>query len=204
MRLVFKSQNALSSPAVLCRVRVAPVLKAAVSPFKQSKQKRGDPDVGPLPLTPENVELVLDEMRPYLVADGGNVSLAEINGGIRCRTPRARPCNSREYMHDLATNVDEYMHYLAKPQASFLPSNRHPTHLTRSQPDPTCNYRFSLTTCFLFPSASPPLPWRAGTVRLELLGACGSCASSTMTMKMGLERGLREKIPEILEVEQVN
>lgn len=83
MRLVFKSQNALSSPAVLCRVRVAPVLKAAVSPFKQSKQKRGDPDVGPLPLTPENVELVLDEMRPYLVADGGNVSLAEINGGIR-------------------------------------------------------------------------------------------------------------------------
>lgn len=130
MRLVFKSQNALSSPAVLCRVRVAPVLKAAVSPFKQSKQKRGDPDVGPLPLTPENVELVLDEMRPYLVADGGNVSLAEINGGIRCRTPRARPCDSREYMHDLATNVGEYMHYLATPQASLsgitVKSSSHP------------------------------------------------------------------------------
>ena len=47
-------------------------------------------------------------------------------------------------------------------------------------------------------------PRRAGTVRLELLGACGSCASSTMTMKMGLERGLREKIPEILDVEQVS
>jgi lysyl-tRNA synthetase class 2 len=42
-----------------------------------------------------------------------------------------------------------------------------------------------------------------GIVRLELQGACGSCASSAMTMKMGLERGLREKIPEIVAVEQV-
>ncbi len=33
-------------------------------------------------------------------------------------------------------------------------------------------------------------------------GACGSCPSSTQTMKMGLERGLREKIPEIQEVIQ--
>ena len=37
-------------------------------------------------------------------------------------------------------------------------------------------------------------------VKLELQGACGSCPSSTMTMKMGLERRLREKIPEISEV----
>ena len=29
-------------------------------------------------------------------------------------------------------------------------------------------------------------------VRLELQGACGSCPSSTMTMKMGLERRLKE------------
>jgi hypothetical protein len=35
-----------------------------------------------LPLTAENVELVLDEMRPYLKADGGNVRLAEIDGPI--------------------------------------------------------------------------------------------------------------------------
>ena len=40
-------------------------------------------------------------------------------------------------------------------------------------------------------------------VKLELQGACGSCPSSTMTMKMGLERRLREKIPEISEVGSV-
>jgi Fe-S cluster biogenesis protein NfuA len=74
-----------------------------------------------LTLTPENVEKVLDEMRPYLMADGGNVELVEIDGPI---------------------------------------------------------------------------------VRLRLQGACGSCPSSTMTLKMGIERRLCEIIPEIAEVEQ--
>jgi Fe-S cluster biogenesis protein NfuA len=40
-------------------------------------------------------------------------------------------------------------------------------------------------------------------VRLRLQGACGSCPSSTMTLRMGIERRLREFIPEIAEVEQV-
>ena len=39
-------------------------------------------------------------------------------------------------------------------------------------------------------------------VKLELVGACGTCPSSSMTMKMGLERKLKEKIPEITEVIQ--
>lgn len=75
-----------------------------------------------LELTPTNVETVLDEMRPYLMADGGNVELVEIDGPI---------------------------------------------------------------------------------VKLRLQGACGSCPSSTMTLRMGIERRLREMIPEIAEVEQV-
>lgn len=75
-----------------------------------------------LALTTDNVETVLDELRPYLMADGGNVELAEIEGPI---------------------------------------------------------------------------------VKLKLQGACGSCPSSAMTLKMGIERRLREKIPEIVEVEQV-
>lgn len=75
-----------------------------------------------LALTSENVETVLDEMRPYLMADGGNVELVEIDGPI---------------------------------------------------------------------------------VKLRLQGACGSCPSSTMTLRMGIERRLREFIPEIAEVEQV-
>jgi Fe-S cluster biogenesis protein NfuA len=40
-------------------------------------------------------------------------------------------------------------------------------------------------------------------VKLELEGACGTCPSSSMTMKMGLERKLKERIPEIAEVIQV-
>jgi len=73
-------------------------------------------------LTDNNVETVLDELRPYLIADGGNVELVDIDGPI---------------------------------------------------------------------------------VKLRLQGACGSCPSSTMTLKMGIERKLRESIPEIAEVEQV-
>ncbi|AUS99168.1 MULTISPECIES: NifU family protein [unclassified Nostoc] len=73
-------------------------------------------------LTVENVEKVLDEMRPYLMSDGGNVELVELDGPI---------------------------------------------------------------------------------VKLRLQGACGSCPSSTMTLRMGLERRLREMIPEIAEVEQI-
>ncbi|MEL6398205.1 MAG: NifU family protein [Cyanobacteria bacterium P01_A01_bin.70] len=75
-----------------------------------------------LALTQDNVENVLDELRPYLMADGGNVELVEIDGP---------------------------------------------------------------------------------TVRLRLQGACGSCPSSAMTLRMGIERRLREFIPEIAEVEQV-
>lgn len=74
-----------------------------------------------LTLTPDNVEQVLEEMRPYLMSDGGNVELVEIDGPV---------------------------------------------------------------------------------VKLRLQGACGSCASSTVTLKMGIERRLREMIPEIAEVEQ--
>lgn len=75
-----------------------------------------------LALTPENVETVLDELRPYLMADGGNVELVDIEGPV---------------------------------------------------------------------------------VKLRLNGACGSCPSSTMTLRMGIERKLREMIPELGEVEQV-
>ncbi|AFY61265.1 NifU family protein [Synechococcus sp. PCC 6312] len=75
-----------------------------------------------LELTHENIEKVLDELRPYLMADGGNVEVVEVEGPI---------------------------------------------------------------------------------VRLRLQGACGSCPSSTMTLRMGIERKLKESIPEIAEVEQV-
>ncbi len=40
-------------------------------------------------------------------------------------------------------------------------------------------------------------------VFVHLVGACGMCPSSTMTLKMGVERAIREAIPEIKEVVQV-
>ena len=76
----------------------------------------------PQALTLENVERTLDELRPFLMADGGNVEVVEIDGPV---------------------------------------------------------------------------------VKVRLQGACGSCPSSTMTLKMGIERKMRESIPEVSEVVQV-
>ncbi|KAL7529867.1 hypothetical protein ACHAXR_006104 [Thalassiosira sp. AJA248-18] len=69
-----------------------------------------------LELNIENVDKVLDEVRPYLISDGGNVSVQKVE-----------------------------------------------------------------------------TPTDGGDVYLLLEGACGSCASSTVTMKMGIERVLKEK-----------
>jgi len=77
-----------------------------------------------LPFSKENVDKILDEVRPYLISDGGNVSVQRI--------------------------VEE----------------------TRD-------------------------------VYLVLEGACGSCASSTVTMKMGIERVLKENFPDLGQVLQV-
>jgi len=91
-----------------------------VSPFEEgSGTQAGKPT---LPLTWENVDAVLDELRPYLRSDGGDCKIVEIDGPI---------------------------------------------------------------------------------VRLELQGSCSSCSSSTVTLKMGIERTLMERIPEIAEVTAV-
>jgi Fe-S cluster biogenesis protein NfuA len=42
-----------------------------------------------------------------------------------------------------------------------------------------------------------------GQVRVKLKGACGSCPMSTVTLKMGIERALKEKVPGVTEVVQV-
>lgn len=39
-----------------------------------------------------------------------------------------------------------------------------------------------------------------GIVTLQLTGACSGCPMSTMTLKMGIERAIKQKIPEIVEV----
>ena len=39
-----------------------------------------------------------------------------------------------------------------------------------------------------------------GVVQIRFHGACHGCPSSTMTLQMGIERNLREKVPEITSV----
>lgn len=42
-----------------------------------------------------------------------------------------------------------------------------------------------------------------GVVSVKLLGACGGCPMAQMTLKMGIERYLKSKVPEIKEVVSV-
>lgn len=105
--------------------------QAVVSPFTRATVHRQigsshdyDDDEELPPLTPYLVDKALDEVRPYLIADGGNVEVAAVQDGI---------------------------------------------------------------------------------VMLRLQGACGTCPSSTATMKMGIERSLRATFGEqLLEVQQVD
>lgn len=39
-----------------------------------------------------------------------------------------------------------------------------------------------------------------GVVKVRLRGACGSCPMSMMTLKMGVEKQLKQEIPEVKEV----
>ena len=42
------------------------------------------------------------------------------------------------------------------------------------------------------------------TVRVRLQGACSGCPSAAMTLKMGVERLLQQKLPEVKEVVAVD
>ncbi len=43
-----------------------------------------------------------------------------------------------------------------------------------------------------------------GVVQIRFHGACHGCPSSTMTLQMGIERNLRERVPEITQVVPVS
>ncbi len=42
-----------------------------------------------------------------------------------------------------------------------------------------------------------------GVARVRMMGACGGCPMSTMTLKMGIERAVRQQVPEIRAVEAI-
>ena len=42
-----------------------------------------------------------------------------------------------------------------------------------------------------------------GVVKVKMKGACSGCPMSTMTLKMGIERVLKQQVPEVKEVVSV-
>ena len=42
-----------------------------------------------------------------------------------------------------------------------------------------------------------------GIIKVKLTGACSACPMSQMTLKMGIERLLKQEIPEVVEVVSV-
>lgn len=42
-----------------------------------------------------------------------------------------------------------------------------------------------------------------GTVKVKLMGACGGCPMSQMTLKMGIEKILKQNVPEVTGVMSV-
>ncbi|KAK9852334.1 hypothetical protein WJX84_005018 [Apatococcus fuscideae] len=129
--------TAASSPAVPSSV-VAPQPGAVassqpggpqiVSPFSRAgvqSSMAGTDEVGPREMSIDTVDKALDEVRPYLMADGGDVEVAGVDNGI---------------------------------------------------------------------------------ITLRLQGACGTCPSSTSTLKMGIERSLKatfgDQLQEVVEVDR--
>jgi Fe-S cluster biogenesis protein NfuA len=43
-----------------------------------------------------------------------------------------------------------------------------------------------------------------GIVKLKLLGACGSCPMSIMTLKAGIEEAIKKAVPDVTGVEALN
>ena len=43
-----------------------------------------------------------------------------------------------------------------------------------------------------------------GVVHVELVGACGTCPISTMTLKAGVERIIKDRVPGVAAVEAVD
>lgn len=42
-----------------------------------------------------------------------------------------------------------------------------------------------------------------GIVSLRMVGACGGCPMSTLTLKMGIERAIRQEVPEVKAVHAI-
>ncbi|KAJ8899014.1 hypothetical protein K2173_008837 [Erythroxylum novogranatense] len=117
--LALKQRNPFPKERVLHRKAI----KASSASSPTGSSSLGLYSAHKLELTVQNVDLVLEDVRPYLIADGGNVDVVSVDDGV---------------------------------------------------------------------------------ISLKLQGACGNCPSSTTTMKMGIERVLKEKFGDaVTDIRQV-
>ena len=65
-----------------CRSVTTVLFETIESPFDQGESTPKSTEKPMLDLTWDNVESVLEEMRPYLIQDGGNVAISEIDGPV--------------------------------------------------------------------------------------------------------------------------
>ncbi len=47
------------------------------------------------------------------------------------------------------------------------------------------------------------IDYNDGVVTVRMTGACGSCPMSIMTLKQGIEARMKDRIPEVVSVEQL-
>lgn len=47
------------------------------------------------------------------------------------------------------------------------------------------------------------IDYKDGIVLVRMQGACGNCPMSLMTLKQGIETRMKERIPEVVSVEQI-
>ncbi len=47
------------------------------------------------------------------------------------------------------------------------------------------------------------IDYKDGIVLVRMQGACGNCPMSMMTLKQGIEARMKERIPEVVSVEQI-
>uniref|UniRef100_A0A7N0SWH2 NIF system FeS cluster assembly NifU C-terminal domain-containing protein n=1 Tax=Kalanchoe fedtschenkoi TaxID=63787 RepID=A0A7N0SWH2_KALFE len=76
-----------------------------------------------LPFTAENVESALDEIRPYLMSDGGNVALHEINGNavrLKLQVVVGAVAGLEMTEENIEKVVEEIRPYLAGPAGGTL------------------------------------------------------------------------------------
>jgi len=58
-------------------------------------------------MTGENVDRVLDDVRPYLIADGGNVTVVSVEDGVISLKLEVFSCTLAQRSHDGARDGEE-------------------------------------------------------------------------------------------------